>query len=513
MRIELIDIHKHFGPVRANDGITMTIEGGVIYGLLGENGAGKTTLMKILSGFQSPDSGQIRVDGQEISFDSPAAALRHGIGMLYQDPLDFGPFRVLDNFLMGYGQTLFPPRRQARQELLKLAGRFDFGLDPDAQVQMLTVGERQQLEILRLLSRGVQVLILDEPTTGISAPQKIKLFATLRRLAREENKSVIFVSHKLEEVQDLCDQVTVLRQGQVSGRVQAPFDTAQLVALMFDECSIAPARAPLPAQGQETRTPVLELDDVSIHTYRLRLSGLSLRVYPGEVIGIAGLEGSGQRIMLQACAGLITPTAGRILIDGVEQSDHLRWMMRRPYHRLMRAGMAYVPADRMGEGLVRGLDLTEHMILSDPGAPFFIDWEAARQRTLSCIDEYHIKGRPDSTVESLSGGNQQRALQALLRPTLRLLLMEHPTRGLDIESAAWIWERLLRRRAQGTALLFISADLDEIVEYSDRVVVFSGGQTSDVLDTRSTSCEQLGYLIGGMSMSSPQAEEHENQSL
>jgi simple sugar transport system ATP-binding protein len=494
MRVELVDIRKHFGPVKANDGISLTVESGAIHGLLGENGAGKTTLMKILSGFQSADSGEIRLDGVPLSLSSPAEALGKGIGMLYQDPLDFGPFMVLDNLIMGRKGGFLLPRRQARKEFLTLAQRFDFAIDPDAQVQSLTVGERQQLEILRLLSQGIQILILDEPTTGISASQKVKLFATLRRLAHEEGKSVLFVSHKLEEAPELCDRVTVLCQGRVSGQVRSPCSADELVSLMFGK-SILPGDRDRIQPGR----PVLELEDVSIHAYHMQVPNLSLQVHEGEVIGIAGLEGSGQRLMLQACAGLVRPTAGHIRIDGRELADRRWGLAGSPYHQFRRAGVAYVPADRMGEGLVKGLALTEHMVLADPNAPFFIDWGAARQRTAARIGEYRIKGQPDSLVESLSGGNQQRALQALLRRSLRLLLMEHPTRGLDIESAMWIWERLLERRRQGTAIVFSSSDLDEIMDHSDRVIVFSGGRMSAPIDASQASSEQLGYLIGGMS--------------
>ena len=267
------------------------MESGTIHGLLGENGAGKTTLMKILSGFQSADSGQIRLDDVPLSLSSPAEALSKGIGMLYQDPLDFGPFVVLDNLIMGRGNGFLLPRREARREFLALAQRFDFAIDPDAQVQSLTVGERQQLEILRLLSQGIQILILDEPTTGISASQKVKLFATLRRLAHEEGKSVLFVSHKLEEVQELCDRVTVLCQGRVSGRVKPPCNTDELVSLMFGKSILASRRERI-----RPGRPVLELEDVSIHAYHMQVPNLSLQVHEGEVIGIAGLEGSGQRV-------------------------------------------------------------------------------------------------------------------------------------------------------------------------------------------------------------------------
>lgn len=487
MKIELRGIKKYFGDVRANDGISLTVEPGTIHGLLGENGAGKTTLMKILSGFLTSDGGQIILDGQEVQMGSPAEAIRRGIGMLHQDPLDFLPLSVLDNFLLGRPGRLRQHRAGVKQELRQLGDRFDFHLDPDVPASALTVGERQQLEILRLLSLGVEVLILDEPTTGISAPQKVKLFASLRRLAHEEGKSVIFVSHKLEEVDALCDRGTVLRHGKVTGEVEMPCSAERLVQLMFGQ-SLPPSVKEAVPLGD----PVLELRGVTVHGQRVRVSDVNLQVRAGEVIGLAGLEGSGQRPVLHACVGLIPPAVGQVLIAG-------RDMTRRPYRAFLDAGVAYLPAGRLEEGLIPGLSLTEHFLLARGHNSFFINWPAARDYAASRIGAFNIVGGPDSPVESLSGGNQQRALLALLPPSLRLLVLEHPTRGLDVESAMWVWNRLLERRRQGTAILFTSADLDEILERSDRILVFFGGQVSTPLDASQTTVEQLGYLVGGKS--------------
>ncbi len=487
MKIELDDIKKYFGPVRANDGITLTVEPGTIHGLLGENGAGKTTLMKVLTGFISADGGGIRVNGKPVHFASPAESIRHGIGMLHQEPLDFPPLKVIDNLVLAFDNRLIPHRRKARRVFKKLSQRFNFSLDPDERVNTLTVGERQQLEILRLLALGAEVIILDEPTTGISAPQKVLLFATLRRLAKEEGKSVIFVSHKLEEVEELCDRATVLRWGKVTGYIEAPFSSDQLVQLMFGQSFPKSERSPV-VLGDS----VLELQDVTVQTYRLTVPHLSLTVWAGEVIGLAGLEGSGQRLMLQACVGLQKPSAGRVLLDGQD-------FTRRAYRDFLAAGVAYLPASRIEEGLIRGLTLAEHYVLAQRDhQPVLIDRAAAAAGMQKRIDKFNILGTPGTLVEALSGGNQQRALLSLLPPALKLLALEHPTRGLDVESAMWVWGQLLGRRQSGTAILFISADLDELLERSDRIVVFSGGVMTSPIDATRTSVEQLGYLIGGV---------------
>ena len=240
MKVEIKNIHKKFKNVHANDDISITIPSGTIQGILGENGAGKSTLMKILSGFYQADSGKIILDGKTTTIHSPADAIKHGVGMLHQDPLDFPPMKVLDNLLIGEAGGLIPDKRAVRKSFEELQANFNFKIDPDAYVDSLTVGERQQLEILRLLWRGARVLILDEPTTGISASQKELLFATLKKLAKKD-MTVIFVSHKLEDVEGLCDQVAVFRQGKNVGMVKPPYDTKQLVTMMFGK-SIEPAQ-------------------------------------------------------------------------------------------------------------------------------------------------------------------------------------------------------------------------------------------------------------------------------
>ncbi len=485
MKIELRHIYKHFGPVQANHDVTLSIPAGTIQGLLGENGAGKSTLMKILSGFLRADSGEILLDDRPVLIHSPADAIRHGIGMLHQDPLDFPPMRVIDNFLLGQ-QTkgILLHRNQALEAFVDLARQYDFSLDPFAYVESLTVGERQQLEILRLLWLGVRVLILDEPTTGISAAQKQKLFATLRRLA-EEGKTVIFVSHKLEEVEELCHRVAVLRAGRLVGEMQPPYETSKLVEMMFGRELQAVPRASFASSA-----PVLRLRQVVLEDVRLRMTAVDLDVYAGETIGLAGMEGSGQGLFLRACAGLVRPVAGQVLVG--EQD-----LTGKSYHAYKRVGVEFLPAARLEEGLVPGLSLSDHFLLVSERQGFFLQRSYAQRLAEEQIARYHIKGRPHSPVESLSGGNQQRALLALLRQPLSLLLLEHPTRGLDVESSIHIWSLLKERCRQGTAILFISSDLEEILQFSDRVLVFFSGKVSPPLEASSLNVEELGGLIGG----------------
>ena len=484
MKVELHSIHKYFGKVHANDNITLDIPAGTIQGILGENGAGKSTLMKVLSGFIQADSGEILLDGKPVIIHSPADAIKQGVGMLHQDPLDFPPMRIIDNFILGAPGGLFPNRAAIIRDFKALAQEYDFSIDPESYVDALTVGERQQLEILRLLWLGARVLILDEPTTGISASQKQKLFATLRKLA-EQGKTMIFVSHKLEDVEALCHQAVVLRQGKLIGEMKKPFDPKKLVGMMFDkEVSLGARQSAKPGEV------LLSMQHVSLEDVRLKLRDLSLDVHAGEVIGLSGMEGSGQGPFLRACAGLTRPVAGHVKLKGHD-------MTGKSYHAYKHQGVEFLPAARLEEGLVPGLSLTEHFILAEEPKGVFIDREYGGKLAAERIQSFNIKGTPLSTVESLSGGNQQRALLSLLNDPLSLVLIEHPTRGLDIESVIYIWSKLKERCKQGAAIIFISSDLEEILQYSDRVLVFFSGKVSEPLDAAQTTVEQLGQLIGG----------------
>lgn len=487
MNIELQAIEKHFGPVHANKAISVMFPQGRIIGVLGENGAGKSTLMKILSGYQPADSGRILVDGVPVAYNGPLAAIRQGIGMLQQDPLDVAAFTVLENFSYGQPGGVFFGRGRGpevrRTVLQQYSERFGFELPPDALVSELSIAQRQQLEIVRLLALGVRALILDEPTTGISADQKQRLFDALRALARDDGMVVLLVSHKLEDVIALCDEVIVLRAGALVGQRAMPATTHDLVALMFGQQPPQPERP-----ASQIGAPILRLVDAHLRSERLDMR-CSITMRAGEIVGLAGLDGSGQGLLMRACAGLQPLLGGRVLVDEVDLTGH-------PYRGFLQHGVVFGAAGRLEEGLIAGLTLTEHVALT-MNREMLIDWPAARQRVADQIQHYAVRGRPDDRIEQLSGGNQQRMLMALLPERPRLLALEQPTRGLDVESAAWIWKQLLARREHGAAILFSSAELDEILTYSDRIIVFYAGQMFEVPDARSTSVEELGYLIGG----------------
>lgn len=484
MKIELKEIHKHYGPVKANNGVSLCVEPGTIHGILGENGAGKSTLMKILSGFSRKTSGAIVLNEQRQEYQTPAQATRLGIGMLYQDPLDFPSLTVLDNFMLGRKKNPEQSRADLNDELLGLCQSFGFCLVPSQLLKILTVGERQQLEILRLLALGIEVLILDEPTTGISAYQKEILFQALNTMT-SAGKSVILVSHKLEDVESLCHKVTVLRKGRVSGEMVQPFDTDTLLTMMFG----TPPRPPF-RQPQTPGEILLSLEGVSAKGGRLGLRDCNFQARESEIVGLAGLEGSGQSVFLRTAAGLIRPRSGSI---------HFRHenLTGRDYHHFSKKGLAFQPTDRLEEGLVGDLTIAEHFAVQDQKQGLFLDRTRAASQAGRSIEKFKIMGRRESTAESLSGGNQQRLLLSFLPQKPALLLLENPTRGLDLESAHWVWEHLQVYSEAGTGIVFSSSELDEILMVAHRVLVFFNGRIIKDVAADQTDVNALGRALAG----------------
>ncbi|MBU1565097.1 MAG: sugar ABC transporter ATP-binding protein [Proteobacteria bacterium] len=477
--IELTNIHKAFGTVQALDGVNLKAEAGTIHGIVGENGAGKSTLMKVLTGFTARSGGEIFFKGQKARLDSPKDALRLGIGMLYQEPLDFPQLRVLDNFMAG--RTTFAPTA-ARAELARLAATFGFSLNPADRVEYLTVGERQQLELLRLIGDGATVLILDEPTTGISEVQQELLFAALRKL-KAEGATIFLVSHKLGEIDQLCDTVTVLRHGRVAATRQRPFDRDTLLRAMFDDLP----KLRSPPECKRDRMPILEFDRVVGRGGRTQLQDVSITICAGEVVGLAGIDGSGQSAFLRTACGLVPHESGQVLRFGKPL---------RAADKMAGRTTVFLPADRLSEGLFPGMTVREHHLLATPGGALIASTTgltASRQ----AIAAHSIKGLPQTMAEDLSGGNQQRLLLSLIPSEARLILMENPTRGLDVQSAAWTWHHLHSRMKTDGAIIFASPDLEEIMSQASRIVVFYNGRIVLDTPTRATNYHTLSRAITG----------------
>ncbi len=481
MEIALKDIHKYYGRVHANAGITVGLEPGRIYGLLGENGAGKSTLMRILAGHTQHDRGDLIFDGRPVGRLKPAAALSLGVGMLYQDPLDFPALTVLENFMLGGVKR---SNKEAVSRLLELAERFHFQFSPEQRVSELTVGERQQLALLRLLDLGVKVLILDEPTTGISLIQKELLFKAMRDLSAEGGRIIILVTHKLSEALDLCHEILVMRQGRLEGKLSPPYEADDLLRLMFGpDVTREQGKEDSPRVGGEV---LVALDDAEIVGEKFSLPHVSLAVHTGEIIGLAGLEGTGRQVLLKGLAGLARLRHGRLVFQN-------RAMQGQPRPVFRREGIHFLPAARLEKGLFPGLTLHEHLALAFPEEKKRLDDFHQTQ----CVDRFRLMAHPATLAQALSGGNQQRLQLSLIPHQTRLLLMEHPTRGLDLGSARQVWSHLEERCRQGAALLFSSADLEEIMEHSHRVLVFYNQRVVADLPVESLTIEALGGLMAG----------------
>jgi general nucleoside transport system ATP-binding protein len=500
MQIAIANLTKRFGSLAANDRVNLTFAGGQIHGVLGENGAGKSTLMKLLAGYLRPDSGEIMLDGQAQRLGNPAEALRAGVGMVHQEPLDVPAFTALENLLCAAPRWALPTRNEARASLTILAQKLGFSVAPEDPIRSLTVGQRQQLEIMRLLICGARALILDEPTTGITAAQTQALFAALQTLASEGN-TILFVSHKLDEVAELCDTVSVLRTGNVvAAQRPMPVPQEQLLEMMFGQAlgdergqgdTGTDVLAPSPPHPR-TGSPTWALEHLTLREGRLELRDLTLAIEPGMRVGLAGLDGSGQQVLLRALCGQLRPASGKLFLRG-------RDMRNAPAAQFRRAGVQYLPADRLAEGMIGALTLSEHFALQN-GRGIFIDRQLALKEAHNAIAEYAIKARPESTIASLSGGNQQRTMLALLPEESVGILCDQPTRGLDVASAAAVWARLHERCAQGASLVFASADLDELLDHSDFVLVFFGGRVSPLIPRNTLNSGRLAELIGGVGL-------------
>ena len=484
MRIELQNIHKQYGRVKANDGISLRISPGQIHGILGENGAGKSTLVKILAGFTFKTGGAILIDGKPEVYRNPAAAANLGIGMLYQDPLDFPHLTALENFMLGQIDRVSMRKMAFRKNFAEVADPLGFRLHPDTPVKQMTVGERQQLEIIRLLALGVQALVLDEPTTGISSLQKGLLFKALKRLATQ-GKTIVLVSHKLEDMQALCDKVTVLRRGRVAGEMDRPLDTDCLTKMMFEK-TLTGLTSPAKPLGEE----ILAMDGVSGAGERTGLKDCRVVIRRGEIVGLAGLEGSGQGVFLRIAAGLKRASGGSVRIRGRE-------VTRKDYHHRKQMGVAFMPAARLEQGLIPGLSLAEHYTLLGKKKSFLLRRRQDRAAAVERIADFRIRGEPEAPVDSLSGGNQQRFLLSLLPDDPILLLLENPTRGLDMESMVWGWHHLQTGFREKTVVVFSSTELDELMMVADRVLVFFDGRISKDVYTADTKIDELGGAIAG----------------
>jgi len=496
--VRLEGITKRFPGVVANRDVALTVRAGEVHAVVGENGAGKSTLMKILYGMQRPDEGTIAVRGEQVRFSNPGDAIAAGIGMVHQHFMLADNLTVLENVVLGA-----EPKRglrldadTARTKIVELGVRYGLEVDPDALVEDLGVGDRQRVEILKVLYRGARVLILDEPT-AVLVPQEVdELFASLAGL-RAEGVSVIFISHKLDEVLRVADAVTVLRQGTtVKTVLPAEVTARQLAELMVG------SELPTPETRESTVTSVVELsvEHLTVHAPggRVIVDDVSLEVHRGEVLGIAGVEGNGQAELVEALLGL-RPSTGLVRLGDRDLSGASTRERRE-------GGIGYVPEDRHRQGLLLSAALWENRILGHQGRPPFrkgwwIDRKAARADTERIVRDYGVR-TPGIGVPAfaLSGGNQQKLVVGReMSGDPSLLVASHPTRGVDVGAQAALWDHLREARRSGLAVLLVSADLEELIGLSDRLVVMLRGRLVAQLHPSTTTPESLGSAMTGAS--------------
>ncbi|TKT10885.1 ABC transporter ATP-binding protein [Streptomyces galbus] len=515
--VELTGITKRFPGVVANHDIHLTVRKGTVHALVGENGAGKSTLMKILYGMQKPDEGSIAVDGEQVSFSSPADAIARGIGMVHQHFMLADNLTVLENVVLG-SEKLHGIGGGARRTIQEISDRYGLGVRPDALVEDLGVADRQRVEILKVLYRGARTLILDEPT-AVLVPQEVDaLFANLRGL-KSEGLSVIFISHKLGEVLSVADEITVIRRGTTVGTA-APAQTTprQLAEMMVG------SELPTPETGESTVTDraVLEVRNLTVHArgavslgteaepaaggltefapageVKKVLDDVTFTIHAGEVMGIAGVEGNGQTELIDALIGTKAADSGQIVFLG---EDITPWATR----KRRESGIGYIPEDRHRQGLLLEAPLWENRILGHvteaPNAKgFWLNPKGAQADTRRIVEEYDVRTPGiDVTAASLSGGNQQKLIVGReMSHDPKFLIAAHPTRGVDVGAQAQIWDRIREARREGLAVLLISADLDELIGLSDTLrVIFDGRLVADA-DPATITPEELGSAMTG----------------
>ena len=467
-------ITKRFPGVVANDGVDLELQEGQIHALVGENGAGKSTLMRVLYGLYPPDAGRILVRGAPARIASPRDAIALGIGMVHQHFVLVDRFTVAENIVLGSEGGAVLDLDGAGERIRDLAESYGFYVNPDSLVEDLSVGEEQRVEILKALYRGVDLLILDEPTAVLTPSETDQLFQNLRKL-RADGKTVVFISHKLDEVLKIADRITVLRRGKVVGET-APSETSkeELAEMMVGR----PVLFRLEKPDVEIGEPVLVLEGVHAGG---RVRGVDLQVRGGEIVGVAGVEGNGQRELAEALIGLRRPTGGRVLLDGQDVTGLRVTEMRS-------RGIAYVPEDRHDRGLVLEMTVWENSILGRQGKRGFVGAlgrlligkiKELAQRLMRLFD---VRARSIAVeAATLSGGNQQKLILAReLDETPRVLIAHQPTRGLDVGAIEFVWRKILEQKAAGAAVLLISAELDEVYELSDRIVtIYEGSITGE----------------------------------
>ncbi len=504
--IEMRDITKSFGTFKANDQINLQLKKGEIHALLGENGAGKSTLMNVLSGLLEPTSGEILMGGEVVKISSPTKASQLGIGMVHQHFMLVDAFTVTENIILGNepGRLGMLDRRQAREEILRVSNQYGLQVNPDAYVRDISVGMQQRVEILKMLYRGADILIFDEPT-AVLTPQEIDELAKIMQGLVQEGKSIILITHKLDEIKAVADRCTVIRRGKGIGTVNVNEVNSQQLADMMVGRSVSFKTDKKAADPQEV---VLAIDNLVVKENRGldAVKGLSLEVRAGEVLGIAGIDGNGQSELIQALTGLRKVESGEIVLND-EKITNLR------PRKITEAGVSHVPEDRHKYGLVLEMSVAENIALQtyykEPLSHFgVLNYNEINYHARDLIQEFDVRTVNELVpAKSLSGGNQQKAIIAReISRDPELLIVANPTRGLDVGAIEFIHKRIIEQRDKFKAVLLVSFELEEILNVSDRIAVIHDGKIVGVVNANETSEQELGLLMAGSSLEKARQE-------
>ena len=496
--IELKNITKTFGPIVANKDVCLTVKRGEILSILGENGSGKTTLMNMISGIYFPDHGQIFIDGKEVVIRSPKDAFDYKIGMIHQHFKLVDVFSATENIILGLESKGKFNLKAAAAEVKKISEKYGFEIDPLKKIHEMSVSEKQTVEIIKVLYRGADILILDEPTAVLTPQETQKLFAILRRM-RDDGKAIIIITHKLHEVLSLSDRVSVLRKGEYIGTVNtAETNESELTEMMVGKkISLNIDRSE--TQNPEERLVVSGLNCINREGVKV-LNDVSFTAYSGEILGIAGIAGSGQRELLEAIAGLQSLNEGSIMYHDPKTGKEENLRNKTPLQiRDLGVRLSFVPEDRLGMGLVGSMDIIDNMMLRSyrRGKSMFLERKAPKDLAKKIIEDLGVVTPGATTpVRQLSGGNVQKVLvgrEISAAPTV--LMAAYPVRGLDINSSYVIYNLLNEQKEQGTAVIFVGEDLDVLIELCDRILVIGSGSVAGVVDARSTTKEEIGLLM------------------
>jgi len=493
--VRMVGIRKTFPGVLANDNVDFELMPGEVHALLGENGAGKTTLMNILYGIYRPDSGRIYVKGREVSISCPADAMRLGIGMVHQNFLLIERFTVAENVALGFARKQIRPDIEVKRRIMELGEKYGLKVDPDAYVWQLSAGEKQRVEIIKALYRESDVLILDEPTSVLTPIEVKELFSTIKKL-RSEGKGIVFITHKLEEVFQIADRITVMRKGRVVGVKRREETSKEELARMMVGREVL---FRVEKREREKGPVVLEVSDLRALNDKgiIALKGVSFRVHSGEIFGIAGVAGNGQKELVEVITGLRKALSGKVLINGVDVTN-------RSPREIGLLGTAHIPEERVKMGIMPGMDLTENLVLKRYFLPPFcrkglLNLGSMRSNAERLVKEYDIMAPSIRTkAKFLSGGNIQRLILAReLSSAPRLLIAAHPTYGLDVGATEYIRRKLVEERDRGAAVLLVSEDLEEVLSLSDTMAVMYQGEIMGIGRPDELSMEDIGLMMAG----------------